>query len=54
MVGRDGAFTMVDDERTPLGKGEKPMMKKVRFRVLGCYPLTGSVESEAETLPEII
>ncbi len=54
MVECDGAFIMVDDERVPLEKGEKPMMKKVRFGVLDCYQLTGSVESEAETLPEVI
>ena len=45
---------MVDDERMPLQPGEKPMMKKVRFRTLGCYPLTGAVESNAETLAEVI
>ena len=45
---------MVDDERMPLKPGERPMMKKVRFRTLGCYPLTGAIESEAETLPAII
>ena len=51
---RDGTLIMVDDERMPLEDGEKPMMKKVRFRTLGCYPLTGAVESEADTLPAII
>jgi sulfate adenylyltransferase subunit 2 len=45
---------MVDDERMPLKAGEVPMLKKVRFRTLGCYPLTGAVESEATTLPQII
>jgi len=45
---------MVDDERMPLEPGEVPMRKKVRFRTLGCYPLTGAVESEADTLPAII
>jgi len=45
---------MVDDERMPLRPGETPMMKSVRFRTLGCYPLTGAVESTAATLPEII
>jgi len=45
---------MVDDERMPLAPGEVPMMKKVRFRTLGCYPLTGAVESEADTLTGII
>jgi sulfate adenylyltransferase subunit 2 len=45
---------MVDDDRMPLEPGEAPMMKEVRFRTLGCYPLTGAVESSANTLPEII
>jgi sulfate adenylyltransferase subunit 2 len=54
VVTRDGALIMVDDERLPLRAGEKPEMKRVRFRTLGCYPLTGAVESSAETLPEII
>jgi sulfate adenylyltransferase subunit 2 len=54
VVERDGTLIMVDDERMPLYPGEKPMMKKVRFRTLGCYPLTGAVESEADTLPAII
>jgi len=54
VVERDGALIMVDDERMPLKPGEVPMMKKVRFRTLGCYPLTGAVESEADTLPAII
>jgi sulfate adenylyltransferase subunit 2 len=54
VVERDGILIMVDDERMPLAEGETPMMKKVRFRTLGCYPLTGAVESEADTLPRII
>ena len=54
VVERDGTLIMVDDERMPLNEGEKPEMKMVRFRTLGCYPLTGAVESEAQTLPEII
>lgn len=54
VVERDGALIMVDDDRMPLKPGEVPMMKKVRFRTLGCYPLTGAVESEADTLPAII
>jgi sulfate adenylyltransferase subunit 2 len=54
VVERDGALLMVDDERMPLAPGERPVMRKVRFRTLGCYPLTGAVESEAETLPQII
>lgn len=54
VVERDGTLIMVDDERMPLREGEVPMMKKVRFRTLGCYPLTGAIESEADTLPAII
>ena len=54
VVERDGVLIMVDDERLPLRPGEKPMMKKVRFRTLGCYPLTGAVESEADTLQKIV
>jgi len=54
VVERDGAMIMVDDERLPLLPGEVPMIKKVRFRTLGCYPLTGAVESEADTLTGII
>jgi len=54
VVERDGTLIMVDDERMPLKPGEKPMMKRVRFRTLGCYPLTGAVESDATTLPDII
>ena len=54
VVERDGALIMVDDDRMPLQPGEKPMMKKVRFRTLGCYPLTGAIESEADTLTDII
>lgn len=54
VVERDGMLIMVDDERLPLKEGEVPEMKSVRFRTLGCYPLTGAVESEAATLPEII
>jgi len=54
VVVRDGVKIMVDDERVPLKEGEKPTMEMVRFRTLGCYPLTGAVESEATTLPEII
>jgi len=51
---RNGVLIMVDDERMPLEENEKPMLKSVRFRTLGCYPLTGAVESQASTLPEII
>jgi sulfate adenylyltransferase subunit 2 len=54
VVERDGALIMVDDDRMPLAEGEVPMVKNVRFRTLGCYPLTGAVESDAATLPEII
>ena len=54
VVERDGVLILVDDERLPLKEGEEPMMKNVRFRTLGCYPLTGAVESEADTLPLII
>jgi sulfate adenylyltransferase subunit 2 len=54
VVERDGALIMVDDERMPLAPGERPQLRKVRFRTLGCYPLTGAIESEAETLPAII
>jgi sulfate adenylyltransferase subunit 2 len=54
VVDRDGTLIMVDDERMPLKEGEKPEMKSVRFRTLGCYPLTGAVESLADTLPEVI
>jgi sulfate adenylyltransferase subunit 2 len=53
-VTRDGTLLMVDDERFPLGTGEEPVMRSVRFRTLGCYPLTGAVESEAASLPEVI
>src|SRR6201996_7793317 len=54
VVDRDGTLIMVDDDRMPLKAGEVPMMKSVRFRTLGCYPLSGAVESEADTLPRII
>jgi len=54
VVERDGNLIMVDDDRMRLLPGEKPMMKSVRFRTLGCYPLTGGVESTATTLDEVI
>ena len=54
VVERDGVMIMVDDERMPIEDNEEVMMKSVRFRTLGCYPLTGAVESTATTLPEII
>jgi sulfate adenylyltransferase subunit 2 len=54
VVRRDGAWIMVDDERMPLAAGEQPEYRSVRFRTLGCYPLTGAIDSEATTLPAII
>ena len=54
VVERDGNLIMVDDDRFPLKEGEVPEMKSVRFRTLGCYPLTGGIESTADTLDEII
>jgi sulfate adenylyltransferase subunit 2 len=54
VVERDGTLIMVDDDRFPLLPGEKPQMRRVRFRTLGCYPLTGAIESDAETLDEVI
>jgi sulfate adenylyltransferase subunit 2 len=54
VVERDGTLIMVDDDRIPLRAGEKPKMEVVRFRTLGCYPLTGAIRSEATTLPDII
>ncbi len=54
VVRRDGTLIMVDDERLPLRPGETPEMRKVRFRTLGCYPLTGAIDSEADSLPAII
>ena len=54
VVERDGTLIMVDDDRMPLEPGETPLQKRVRFRTLGCYPLTGAVESDADTLPAII
>jgi sulfate adenylyltransferase subunit 2 len=53
-VERDGLLLMVDDERFPLAPGEEPQMRSIRFRTLGCYPLTGAVESEAATLAEVV
>jgi len=53
-VERDGMLLMVDDERFPLASGEEPQMRSIRFRTLGCYPLTGAVESEAQTLAEVV
>jgi len=54
VVERDGQLLMVDDDRMPMASGEKPQMRVVRFRTLGCYPLTAAVESPAATLPEIV
>ena len=54
VVERNGLIIMVDDDRFRLAPGEVPQMKSVRFRTLGCYPLTGAVESHATTLPEVI
>jgi sulfate adenylyltransferase subunit 2 len=54
VVSRDGTWIMVDDDRMPLEPGEEPQQKRVRFRTLGCYPLSGAIESEADTLPKII
>jgi len=54
VVERGGTLIMVDDDRMPLHEGERPMIRKVRFRTLGCYPLTGAIESDADTLPAII
>jgi sulfate adenylyltransferase subunit 2 len=53
-VERDGLLIMVDDERFPLKDGEVPEERSIRFRTLGCYPLTGAVESNATSLPEVI
>lgn len=54
VVKRGGTWIMVDDERMPLEPGEKPQLRRVRFRTLGCYPLTGAIDSEADTVPKII
>jgi sulfate adenylyltransferase subunit 2 len=54
VVQRGGTLIMVDDDRMPLAPGERPVLKMVRFRTLGCYPLTGAIESSADTLPAIV
>ena len=54
IVTREGALIMVDDDRLPLMPSEVPMLRRVRFRTLGCYPLTGAIESEATTVDDII
>jgi sulfate adenylyltransferase subunit 2 len=54
VVRRDGTWIMVDDARLPLAAGESPQMRRVRFRTLGCYPLSGAIESDASTIEDII
>ena len=54
VVERDGTLIMVDDDRMPLAPGETPTLQKVRFRTLGCYPLTGAILSDASTLDDVI
>jgi sulfate adenylyltransferase subunit 2 len=54
VVERDGVLIMVDDERMPLAPGEQPQLRKVRFRTLGCYPLTGAIDSNADSPATII
>src|SRR5262249_58613087 len=54
VVERDGMLIMMDDDRMPLAPGEQPHMRKVRFRTLGCYPLTGAIESDADSLEDIV
>ncbi|MFW5750667.1 MAG: sulfate adenylyltransferase subunit CysD [Planctomycetota bacterium] len=54
VVRRDGTWIMIDDDRMPLEPGEEPELRRVRFRTLGCYPLTGAMESQADTLPKIV
>jgi sulfate adenylyltransferase subunit 2 len=54
VVRRDGMLIMVDDDRLPLQPGESPELRSVRFRTLGCYPLSGAIESDADTLPKIL
>jgi sulfate adenylyltransferase subunit 2 len=53
-VNRGGTWIMVDDDRMPLEAGEKPQLRRVRFRTLGCYPLTGAIESDATSLQDIV
>jgi len=53
-VERDGLLLMVDDERFPLMPGEQPVLRSIRFRTLGCYPLTGAIESEAASLSQVV
>jgi sulfate adenylyltransferase subunit 2 len=54
VVSRDGVLLMVDDDRMPLEPGEQPQMRRVRFRTLGCYPLTGAVESDADSIEALL
>jgi sulfate adenylyltransferase subunit 2 len=54
VVSRSGTWIMVDDDRLPLGPGEQPQMRRVRFRTLGCYPLTGAIESDANTIEAVV
>jgi len=54
VVDRDGVWIMVDDDRLPLAPGEAPQLRGVRFRTLGCYPLSGAIESEAATVADIV
>lgn len=54
VIERDGMLIMVDDERVPVDSDEAPEMRRIRFRTLGCYPLTGAIESDAATVPEVI
>jgi sulfate adenylyltransferase subunit 2 len=54
VVNRGGTWIMVDDDRMPLEPGEKPQLRRVRFRTLGCYPLTGAIESDATSLQDIV
>lgn len=54
VVSRGGTWIMVDDERLPLEPGEAPELRRVRFRTLGCYPLTGAIESNADTIEDIV
>jgi sulfate adenylyltransferase subunit 2 len=54
VVQRDGAWFMLDDDRFPLEDGEEPEMRSIRFRTLGCYPLTAAIDSNARTLAEVI
>jgi sulfate adenylyltransferase subunit 2 len=54
VVERDGMLIMIDDDRMPIEPSDRPQLKKIRFRTLGCYPLSGAIESDADTLEDII